>query len=847
MATLIDVATNESVEVPDNQVSGALKSGKYGLFEDAKLRVVSPAGKFGYIPAKNAYTAFDKGFRTPTSEEESQEQDRKDFTTPGNQAMAATLGALRGAVPFSDQFIRAGGALLGVPDTMNYVRKLDEHNKGVSTVAEVAGTIGGVLTGAAFTKAASLPGLAARAGAITEGVALRRLGVKAAEKAAAGTLSAEAAKEIGEAGFKIGAKRWLASAAAATVEGAAFGANKLASEQALGRADINGESLMAYVGGSALLGGAVGGLFAAGPMAKYGIGKVADKLRGEITDQASGGIVKGIIEDVSEKASMRAIGITGAASRKLQQSGKLKNAKHALRTATHPDGGKIVVAGRDAEDLVVRLGDTLEHHGQKIGKFIDDIDLAAAKAPKSEFINPQTIAERIESEIVGRHARLGATQKLAAIGEEWASIYAKRGTRMQFRIAQAEKQAVGQSAYKNSKIGQDLNRAGVERDVERIINDELENKLEAAASKYLSPNAFKEYKESKKIYAGLVDITREAKNTVARAQGNRAIGLTDTIAGGTGAIAGMLSGGPVGALAGIATALGNKIARERGQSVIAAIADRASTLGAIQNVTHVVQNNLDRAAVNFVQKAARPRLAPVAAASVLLNSEFGPRPAIAAKKATNIRLAAKQRADELATMVTNPQALTDHIASRLEGMEEHAPEIATELSRIMANTALFLHEKAPKRPNVPQNLITSLRDWEPSDAEAYKFARYVSAASEPMAVMDRLATHTVTPEDAETWDRLMPGRKQLLGQTIINEYNASGKTPSHDDLVALSIFFGTPFVASMDKGFISRQQQVFSQPPPVGAGGGGQRISGIEQLTLGSRSATQAQRLELPV
>lgn len=841
MAKLIDAATNQSVDVPDEQVPSALTSKKYGLRPGTKLRVRAPDGEFGYIPAENALKAFQSGFTTPTAEEESTEQDRKDFTTPGMKAMAGAVGLVRGVVPAADQVIKAGADLIGVPDTMPFLRKLDEHNKGISTAAEVAGSLATLGFGGARA-AAALPGLASRAGVAAGGI-LGRLGIRAAEKAATKTAAAAGVKELAEAGFRVGAKKWIGSTAAAVAEGAVFGANKLASEQALGRAEINKENIIAYVGGTALLGGAVGGVLSAtGGLAKYGIGKTAEALNKGIVKKASGGL-----EKVSEIFSLKSAGITGGAQKQIHKKSDLGRAVKVFRTARHPDGQTIIpskITGSSIDDVAIRLGDTVEHHGKRIGRIIDDTDTALGEA---HVLSPQRIADRIRKELhVPLVGRPGAKEAMSA-ADGFANDYAALGGSMTLREAQGHRLDWARN-WRGGRSTDPASLTTLKQNIERIIADEIGGGVSAAAAKgAISKQTAREFFESKKVYGGLVRLAEESENAAIRTQGNRWLSITDTMTGAAGFAAKIASGAnDVSAAAqGIFMAMAHKALRERGPSIIATVANKASTLGAIQNVGNVVQNKIDKVASSFVYKNIR-RVAPASASMALLHSDFGPK-GKAVPRAKNIRVAAKLRSEELSSLVSNPTALADHIASRLDGLESHAPAIAAGLAGGMASAVSFLAEKAPKRPHVPQNMITSIRDWEPSDAEAHRFARYVSAVSAPLSSLDRLTAHTVTREDAEVWDRLLPERKALIGQSIINEYGASGKTPSHDDLVALSIFFGKPFVASMDPGFIARQQQVFSRPPPVSAGGNSVRVSGIDKLTLDQRMAGQAERLESPV
>lgn len=155
------------------------------------------------------------------------------------QVKAFGLGAARSAsFGLSDEFLtRVAG--MSPEDIKGY----REANPISSGAGEVAGVLGAVLApevGILGAAAAPVKAVARVGGAVTEALA----------PAAATTVG----KILSQAG---------AHAAGSAIEGAAYGLGQSVSEHALGDPDLNAEKVLANVGTSALVGGALGSLFGA--------------------------------------------------------------------------------------------------------------------------------------------------------------------------------------------------------------------------------------------------------------------------------------------------------------------------------------------------------------------------------------------------------------------------------------------------------------------------------------------------------------------------------------------------------------------------------------------------------
>jgi hypothetical protein len=195
------------------------------------------------------------------------EKEEQEYSSPLETVKAGVEGLARGAsLGLSD----IAETKLGI-STPERVRKRKEYNPIASTGGEIAGTIGSTL----LAPEVSLPGL------------VERGAVNLAERVTANMAAQSAAKKI--------AGRAISDA----VQGAAYGAGGLLSEQALGDHDLTAEQVMSTVGIGTLLGGAIGaGFTSAGIAAKKTLAaaKIPDML-----EKAAGGAYSRIAGYLSDK------------------------------------------------------------------------------------------------------------------------------------------------------------------------------------------------------------------------------------------------------------------------------------------------------------------------------------------------------------------------------------------------------------------------------------------------------------------------------------------------------------------------------------------------------------------
>ena len=161
---------------------------------------------------------------------------------------AAEAGVSSLTFGISDQII----AKWGGDEAREALRERRERNEGAATLGEIAGIVAPLaLSGGSslLAKGAAGAGLGLK-GVAGAGQAVEKLTVKGLNKLISETGKKQAAKQV--------LKKGIAKGSGSAVEGTFFGVGELIEENALGRADVNAENLLAYGGEGALWGGILG-------------------------------------------------------------------------------------------------------------------------------------------------------------------------------------------------------------------------------------------------------------------------------------------------------------------------------------------------------------------------------------------------------------------------------------------------------------------------------------------------------------------------------------------------------------------------------------------------------------
>jgi hypothetical protein len=222
MAKVLDTATNQEVDVPDEEVTSLVAAGK-ALLPKGQVPVVDSRGVAGFVPSEDAAQAMQMGYRFRTAAEIAEEERREKYE---DRPVAAGLAAAaRGAtLGLSDVALTQTGLVEG-----ETLRGLEDYNEAVSIGGEVLGT-GATLV---FSGGTAAPAA---------------LGTRVATKA-----GMEAAK-------RLGGRAVVRGAVEGAVEGGLQGLGRAITDDAQGRDPLTAEKALASTMEGAIFGGATGGL-----------------------------------------------------------------------------------------------------------------------------------------------------------------------------------------------------------------------------------------------------------------------------------------------------------------------------------------------------------------------------------------------------------------------------------------------------------------------------------------------------------------------------------------------------------------------------------------------------------
>lgn len=233
---LINLETGFYEELPEDQVTDAVRSGQYSFDQDDEITLENQNGEFAYAPAGKALELIlndQEDYRFKSEETRRSENQRRE--QGGAVGIAKTIGEglARGAtVGLSD--------LVGEPEAKK-LRK--DVNPTAAILSEIVGAI------------APLPTK------VLAPVKLLGAPTRAVDKIGR-TAQATVTKAL--RGTSTPAARVGGMAARGATEGALFGVGQTISEDALGDADFNGESLVSNISKGAFFGAGAGAVFGMG-------------------------------------------------------------------------------------------------------------------------------------------------------------------------------------------------------------------------------------------------------------------------------------------------------------------------------------------------------------------------------------------------------------------------------------------------------------------------------------------------------------------------------------------------------------------------------------------------------
>ena len=240
----------------------------------------------------------------------------------------------------------------------------------------------------------------------------------------------------------------------------------------------------------------------------------------------------------------------------------------------------IVTGGRNRQQILDKAKEVEELAGGKIGDIVGQFDSLA----KEKGFQPDTlkrILDRSKAEVSDPLENSPATRHLSDRFNKTYMDHLKDYVKVKdmgprnpndsslgFKGLNQERRRLDKTAFSETGLDQPLN--DKLQAVRRIFNEELLKDAQQVAPKEL----LDDYARQNRLYGVGTTAKKLTEEQIARGEKNRSISLTDYISGGASGAAGAAAMGPAGLVMAPAAIVANKVARERGNQILAGGADK---------------------------------------------------------------------------------------------------------------------------------------------------------------------------------------------------------------------------------------------------------------------------------
>jgi hypothetical protein len=756
-----------------------------------EIPVLTPDGQLGTVPAANAQAASAAGYRVITDPAElDQLQAQAKFGGAGGTALAGLAGAGRGLTfGASDLALTESGAV--APETL---KGLKEANPIASTVGTVAGAALPVLATAgeaAPLEAAALGAEGAQAAGAVARVARGAQGARGLLEAA-GMLpraAAGAGEAVGGAVGRLAGEglggQMLAGAARGAVEGGLYGAGDAISESAIENKPLTAESLLASVGPSALLGGALGGAF-----------------------EGALGLAKTAAPPALERASAKLEQLSG----KLEEMGPTARVEHfakALDTLNETGAGVVEDAvgvrnqlidhaldGQAPVDKAEKVAAYLRHKLASIEdggpyqksalKALDRLDQRLSES--STALEQFRALDQAKNELYPlsqfeRDLALNKVQKLALapVRDAWSqtralledeSVWGKAGAVQREFNGRLSALAEDSKAFGSKTLRKALGSEEGEEAINGKVADTL--KAESILRNEASESTRSQLKAAQNTQAlkGYTDRLKELADFARGEAGDLPTGQVRDVGA-------FLRDFEASKAAGVKAF--KPSALEHVEHFLPhGIAGPLGAIGKLSRQTEVVSVVARKAAEVSRQTARliREGLAGsggkgAASAGVLSRVSWG---SSTHPGETRHEAIARHMADH-ATLGTDPQGLADKLAASTPTLARHAPTVAGQVQIAAVRAQAYLAQQAPKSP-VPPSGLPGQPKWQPPASEVARFERITRAVERPLSLVEDFAAGQVSPDAVAAVRSVYPELyKQIQQQAAQHLASARGPIP----------------------------------------------------------------------
>ncbi len=736
--------------ISDEKLGSALQSGELRALPGTRVHLLNTDGLPVTVSAEEAGEALAAGMVPESSAAVQARQQRKEFGTVGQQALAGVEGAARGlSFGLSDV---ATTALGGEGYRRNALAR-QQANPITAGATEILGAVApAVLSGGATASATAGRALTAvpRAGAALGRFATRGI---AAESAMA-RMAARAA-ETGVAG---------------AFEGLVYGAGSAAGSSALQGSEITAEKIISGGAHGALIGGLLGASLGAvqgrlsKPAAQSGddmllrakLDKLDDTLQKQgradarVAERAEGSVEKAAARSsfLDRIAADQAIAGLKPGPRVLRRAAKQAADVDQLITEAGQDylqyqirtgplaGKRIFHAARDPADA---LSD-ISHAWQET----DDI-VRAHKQTAAQTIaqNPELapnladVASRVEGDIaekVGRSEAKSVSRLLGPLREARDGQFVGQ-VGFELDALEATRQGLIDAAEKASTPGE----IRAIKSARLAVDDALQDATEGALTKAGVDTTL--FRQEARMHRSL-SLVKDAVEELKIAQHSSRGGVENNAAGY--ALAAVLSGNFGGALAVGATMMGQNLLRNRASGIVAELAHRA----------------------------ARTDIRLGWGAKALSGDGFK-HPVRTAVTKTLTGGAADRFYSRLAETAQNP---TEYVVARTQREAAQYPELAAQMQRVMTDDLKYLAANVPARYSRAGASITPMATKPVgSKASADDFWERVHALEDPGYVVDELLHGRVPVAGIEALKERRPHSWEQLRGAVMQECVTRGE------------------------------------------------------------------------
>lgn len=742
-----------------------------------EVEVRAPDGTLGTVARGELEAALADGF------------ERAD-TSVGEQFATGAEGLARGATLGASDVVQAKGAGLGA-GLGNYLADLSfgatpgvEHAAYDPAAADAAGGAIQERREKYPTTALATEVVSAVAPALVSGGTSTLAGAaRMLPTAIEANLGAKLATALGAKAASWGAGKaiQLGTRAAATgLESAADVAIRTVLDDAAnGDVDVTAERMLdhAWSGlttGSALELGMAGlgaGARAAGRGAKRAVGALAERLP-SVTTMAG------------EAAYKAAVGRTNRASQKMAE--RYGGAAAVGETLLRKD---LVRAGDTVDDIAERLPVAREAAGQRLSALLDEVGegttsrAAVMQRIEDEVIRPldvpgkKDVADAVRNKLKASgmvdELSLGTADQVdEATGFAVPADPAMDGITLRdlhtLRRAFDDRPDLRWSSAATADISLDAM-----RDVRRVIEDSFERASDEVAKGKGTGDFLARLKQAKRDYSHLALAAKQSEEGVMAMRANNRMGLNDVLA----SVGGAAALGPMG----LATGVASQIVRPRFEATVAAglyrmgrKAEAPTMLGRLAENAAEAQERLVRQADSAVRGVLEPERRAAARTAIKLTS------------AREI-----QRATDKALALQNPDSPeAKHFDASVAELASQDPDLAAALrDKVMARSGFIASKTAP--PIDPADPLQ--RNPGRVDAQtARRNGRYVQAAMNPQAALERLSAGVGSAEDIETLRALTPRLYEVFVQRAMQRVKASKRAPTTRERLRLAYMLGQP-------------------------------------------------------